>query len=305
MVQKLISHTGEILSCDDSITITDSERGEMICQKCGRVLKEKIIDKRKTRSFSYDEGHPKTGDRISLTVHDMGLSTIIGKSNHDFVGRKLSFEMRQSVNRMRLWDSRSQTRSSSDMNLRIALFEMYKLKDKLGLSDAVIERSAYIYRKATKANLVRGRSIRSMVGACLYVACRDMDAPRTIADISQQTQVKPKSVAKSYRVLFQNLKLTVPVPDTTHSIIKIANNLRISETTKREAMKIYDLLREKELTAGKNPCAVASAVIYMAGIISHENITQRAISKVSGITSVTLRNRMRDYEKHVSLFHPN
>jgi transcription initiation factor TFIIB len=132
-----------------------------------------------------------------------------------------------------------------------------------------------------------------------------MDAPRTIADISQQTQVKPKSVAKSYRVLFQNLKLTVPVPDTTHSIIKIANNLRISETTKREAMKIYDLLREKELTAGKNPCAVASAVIYMAGIISHENITQRAISKVSGITSVTLRNRMRDYEKHVSLFHPN
>jgi transcription initiation factor TFIIB len=236
-----------------------------------------------------------------MTFHDMGLSTIIGKHNTDFVGRKLSFEMKQSVYRMRLWDSRSKTKSSSERNLRSALFEMYKLKEKLGLSDAIIERAAYVYRKARKAHLVSGRSIKSMVGACLYIACRDMDTSRTMIDISNQLQEKPKIIAKSYRMLFQNLKLTIPIPDTINTIIKIANNLQVSEKTKREAIKIYDMLKKKELTAGKNPHAVAATVIYMAGINTNCNLTQLEISKISGITSVTIRNRLQDYRKHVKL----
>ena len=47
MVQKLIVNKGEILSCSESIVITDFETGEMICQSCGRILQEKITDARK------------------------------------------------------------------------------------------------------------------------------------------------------------------------------------------------------------------------------------------------------------------
>jgi len=300
MVQKLISDK-KVLSCDESIVITDYETGEMICQKCGKVLQENISDNRKERSFLGEKDNSQVGDGTSLVIHDMGLSTIIGRTNTDFVGRRLSSEMKQSMYRMRLWDSRSQTKSSSDKNLRVALYEMYKLKEKLGLSDAIIERAAYIYRKAAKTHLVRGRSIRSMVGACLYVACREMDTARTITDISNQLQEKPKLIAKSYRILFQNLKLTVSVPDIINYIIKTANNLQVSENTKRQAIKIYDKLREKELTVGKNPHAVAATVIYMAGIITNANLTQMNVTKASGITGVTIRNRLQDYRKCVQL----
>jgi len=88
--------------------------------------------------------------------------------------------------------------------------------------------------------------------------------------------------------------LTVPVP-------KIANNLQISENTKREAIKIYDMLKGKKLTAGKNPHAVAATVIYLAGINTNANLTQREITKFSGITSVTIRNRLKDYRKYLKL----
>lgn len=301
MVQKMISDKGEILSCDESIVITDFETGEMICQKCGKILQENMPDDRKERSFPGEKDNSRVGDGTSLAIHDMGLSTVIGRTNTDFVGRQLSSEMKQSMYRMRLWDSRSHAKSSSEKNLRIALYEMYKLKEKLSLSNAIIERAAYVYRKAAKIHLVRGRSIRSMVGACLYVACREMDNTRTILDISNQLQEKPKLIAKSYRILFQNLTLIVPVPDVINCIIKIANNLQVSETTKRQAIKIYDMLKERELTAGKNPHAVTATVIYMAGISTNANLTQTEITKASGITSVTIRNRLQDYRKYVQL----
>ena len=301
IVENISSYKGEILSCDESIVVTDYETSEMICQKCGKVLQEDVSDNRKERTFPGEKDNSQVGEGTSLAIHDRGLSTIIGRSNTDFVGRRLSSEMKQSMYRMRLLDSRSQTKSSSEKNLRVALYEMYKLRDKLGLSDAIIERAAYIYRKAAKAHLVRGRSIRSMVGACVYVACREMDKTRTIIDISNQLQEKPKLIAKSYRILFHNLKLTVPVPDVINCIIKIANNLEISENTTRKAIHIFDTLKERRLTAGKKPDAVAATVIYMAGIKRDVSLSQLKISKVSGITGVTIRNRYKDYMKYVDV----
>jgi transcription initiation factor TFIIB len=295
MVQKFI--TNKVLSCSESIIITDFETGEIICQNCGRILQENITDTRKEeRSFTQDQHAP-----TSLTMHDMGLSTIIGKYNRDFVGNPLGYEMKQSMKRMRMWDSRSQAKTSSEKNLRIALYEMVKLKEKLGLSDAVVDRAAYLYRKAARAQLVRGRTVKSIVGACVYAACRDMETTRTIIDISNHLQEKRKLIARAYRILFQNLRLTVPVTDPINCIIKFANNLQIPEITKREAIKFFDILKEKELTAGKNPNAVAATVIYMAGIKTNINLSQHEITRISGITSVTIRNRLQDYKKYIEL----
>ncbi|MBS3923145.1 MAG: transcription initiation factor IIB [Nitrosarchaeum sp.] len=297
MVQKFIPNKGELLSCTESIVISDPETGEIICQNCGRILQEKISDIRKeTRAFTEGEHAPTT-----LRIHDMGLSTIIGKYNHDFVGRPLGYEIKQSMNRMRVWDSRSQTKNSSDRNLRIALYEMLKLKEKLGLSDTVIDRASYLYRKASKAQLVRGRTVKSIVGACVYAACRDIETTRTIIDISNSLQEKRKVIAKAYRVLFQNLKLVVPIIDPINCIIKLANNLQTSEITKREAIRIFDMLKEKEITVGKNPYAVAATILYIAGIKTNANLTQKDIVRISGITGITIRNRMQDYQKYIKL----
>jgi len=296
MVQKVIANKEEILSCSESIIITDYETGEMICQNCGRILQEKITDvKKEEGSFTQNQHMP-----TSLTMHDMGLSTIIGKSNHDFVGKPLGYEMKKSMKRMRLWDSQSQVKTT-ERNLRSALYEMLKLKEKLALSDAVIERAAYFYRKAAKARLVRGRTIKSIVGACMYAACRDMDTTRTIIEIADHLQERRKLIAKSYRMLFQNLRLTISIPDPINSIIKFANNLQLSETTKRDAIRIFDMLKEKELTAGKKPDAIAASVIYMACIRTNIDLSQSKLSRISGISGVTIRIRFDDFRKYIEL----
>ena len=302
IVEKLNSDTERNPLCIDSIAITDFETGEVFCQNCGIVLQDMISQDRKDDDmFSDDTFTSHGGNRTSLRFHDMGLATFVGKFNHDSTGKPIDYKMRQTMKRMRLWDARSKAQTSSKRNLRIALMEMEKLKEKLSLADAIMERSAYLYRKAAKAQLIRGRSIKGVVGACVYVACREMDATRTIMDISNNLQEHRKSIAKNYRILFHNLQLTVSVPDPIKCIVKIANNLGIPENTKREAINIFDILKEKKLIAGKKPDAVAATIIYMASIKTGVNLSQQRISKISGITGVTIRNRYKEYTKHVQL----
>ena len=149
-------------SCNKTTLITDDNSGEIVCKTCGIVLSEgSEASGPEWRSFANDGvDKSRTGTGTSITMHDMGLSTVIGAVNKDATGKPLSSAMKQSFDRIRTWDSRSQAHSSVDKNLRQALSEMDKLKDKLSLTDAVIEKAAYIYRKAIDKKLVKGRSIQ-------------------------------------------------------------------------------------------------------------------------------------------------
>ena len=100
-------------SCGKTKILSDENSGEMFCGSCGFVLTDKLEDTgAEWRSFSQDEGNrARTGAGTSLTMHDMGLSTVIGSVNKDATGKPLSASMRSSIERLRTWDSRSQAHS--------------------------------------------------------------------------------------------------------------------------------------------------------------------------------------------------
>jgi transcription initiation factor TFIIB len=251
--------------------------------------------------FNEDFTNLRTGPKISITIHDGGLSTIIGRSNFDSSGKAVSYRMKGALNRMRMWDSRSKSSTTAHRNLINALTEINKLKEKMSLSDAIIERSAYFYRKASEKKLIRGRTVKGIVGACIYAACRDLGTTRTIIEISKCMQEKRNTIAKSYRLLFRQLSLEVPVPDSTSSIIRFSNNLELPEKVKRDAIFILDILKENQVVAGKKPDAVAATVVYMACIKNNQSMSQQKISRISGITNVTIRNRLKEFTKYVPL----
>ena len=287
-------------SCGIKIILTDQNTGELFCGKCGLVISDKIIDmSAEWRSFSNEGGTDptRTGAPTSLTMHDRGLSTVIGAINKDASGKPLSTSMKSSIERLRTWDSRSQTQSSSDKNLRQALNEMSKLKDKLALTDAVIEKASYIYRKSLERKLVRGRSIQGLVAACLYAACRNTETPRTIQDISNGMNIRKKDIARCYRLVFRELELKMPVVDPVKGVSRIASIAKLNEKTKRKAIQILNQAKDTGLAAGKDPMGIAAAALYLACISTGEIKSQKEIAIASGITEVTIRNRCAGLRK--------
>ena len=201
--------------------------------------------------------------------------------------------MKSTIERLRTWDSRSKVHESSDRNLRQALSQLSTLKDKLSLSDNVIEKSAYIYRKALEKGLVRGRSISALIAAALYAACRDTETPRTLKDVADAGNIKKKDISRCYRILHQELELKMPVVDPIQCVARISSKLGITEKTKRYAAKVLKIAKENKESAGKDPMGLAAAALYLACVKNNEDMTQRDIAEAANVTEVTIRNRYK------------
>jgi transcription initiation factor TFIIB len=296
--------------CQSNQIITDAESGELICSNCGQVISNKVeqegpewrnFDASSSSSSQSNNSRSRVGMSTSLARHDMGLSTIIGRTDRDASGQKIDAAMRSTMDRLRTWDYRTQIHSATDRNLRNAFFKLDILKDRLGLSNSIVEKSAYIYRKAQERGLIRGRTIPGVLAAAIYIACREMGISRTLKDIAAYSDVKFKEVAKSYRLLCIELDLKVPIIDPMKYIAKVANKANLSEKTKRQAAEIMNSVTKREISTGKNPMGLAASVLYMSSMKTGENITQGDLSNAAGVTEVTLRNRYKDLMNRLEL----
>jgi transcription initiation factor TFIIB len=288
----------------DLLIITDPESGEIICNGCGMIVLDRIqnINQPEWRAFSNEERNDRsrTGIPTSLAIHDMGLATVIGRADRDASGKKIDAVMHTSMQRLRTWDSRTHVRRS-DKSLIQALNELQILKHKLALPYVVVEKAAYIYRKAHDRKLARGRAVSGLIAASVYIACREMSTPRTLNDVAAASNIKRKQLTKAYRFLAMELDIKVPLPDQTKFINKVANKANLSEKTKRHAISIMDEIKRKDdgdnallYSAGKNPMGFAATILYLSCLKTGENKTQTDIAEAAGVTEVTLRNRSKD-----------
>jgi transcription initiation factor TFIIB len=224
----------------------------------------------------------------------MGLSTVIGRTDRDASGNLLDPAMRARMNRLATWDRRSQLHTPRDRSLKHAFLQLDVIKDKLGLSDSIVEKTAYIYRKAQSRKLTRGRTVSGLLAASVYIACREMGAQRTLDDIATACNVKRKELSKDFRVLHTKLDLKIPQPDPMKCIAKVANKVRLSERTKRQAAVIMSNVMKEGISAGKDPMGLAASVLYLSSIKNRDTITQSNIAEAAGVTEVTVRNRSKE-----------
>jgi transcription initiation factor TFIIB len=297
MSQKVINSSSLILCslCNRHTNIlTDQDSGEVICTNCGSVMNDKVVEtKAEWNTFDSEDRNSKsrTGAPTSLAKHDRGLSTVIGKINKDAAGQQIDTAMKNRINRWRKWDFRSQN-SHAERNLHTAFIHLDMMKSALGLPDSVIEKIAYLYRKIQERGLVRGRTIKGVVAVASYIACREMEIPRTLKEISDISNVREKAISKIYRKVMVELDLKMPQVDLMRIIVKIANKCGISEKAKRYAMKMMAEIIKKEISVGKHPMGLAGAVLYMSCKNYDEGITQGQIAEVAGVTEVTIRHNL-------------
>ena len=126
------------------------------------------------------------------------------------------------------------------------------------------------------------------------------ESQKTMKDIATASNVKRKDLARTYRQLALELDYKVPNPDLVKCIANLANNTNLSEKTKRHAINIMQKVTENEISAGKDPMGLAATVLYISCIKTGENISQKEISNVAGVTEVTLRNRFKDLKSRLT-----
>jgi transcription initiation factor TFIIB len=279
--------------------ITDTESGETICTNCGIVISNDKSSQQVTpewRAFDANQmrNRSRVGMPMTLTRHDGGLSTVIGRPDKDASGHALDNSMSSMMHRLRTWDYRIQVGSPTDRSLKNAFQKLDTLKGRLGLPGNVIEKAAYIYRKVQQRRMVKGRTISAAIAASIYIASREAGVPRTLAEIASISNVSYKGISKAYRLIVWNLDLKVPMVDPIKCIAKIANKMEISENIKRHAVNYMHDVITSGIAAGKDPMGLAGSILYMSLIRSDEYRRQSDVASASGVTEVTLRNRCKE-----------
>ncbi|MFZ0510213.1 MAG: transcription initiation factor IIB [Candidatus Nitrosopolaris sp.] len=283
--------------CKGYTVIFDMVSSEYVCSSCGCVANDKFFNNENASGYSGQTGfsdRSRTGMPESLAIHHKGLSTLIGMGDTDARGKALEPAQRLKMQRLRTWNNRSQLNDSISRNLEKALKFLNNFGDKLYLSQAVMESAAYIYRKAAIKKLAKGRSTLGLVGAALYAACRETATPKTISDVASVCNLSSKDVMSHYKLILRELSLQMPVLHGPDYVTLIANRLDLSERTKREALKIFSEVQQNRISIGKNPRALAGAVIYLASQTCNEFLRQVEICQVADISTVSLRKRCKE-----------
>ncbi|MBA7679430.1 hypothetical protein ES703_87722 [subsurface metagenome] len=288
--------------CGGRKIIQDSGLGETICEGCGLVIAEPTINTGpEWRAFSQKEknSRPRVGLPLSFTFHDRGLSTTIGPIYRDALGKRIPQDTKYKMLRLKKWNTRAMKTASEDRNLYHALSELQKISEKMHIPSIVQERTAFIYRKALKKGIIRGRSISSMILASLYVACRMTQTIRTLDEIASHSTLEKKDIARCYRTLLRELNLRMSAPKAQLMVPKIASKIEVGEETQRKAIEILREAERLKITGGKDPMGMAAAALYITCMMNGETRTQKMLAEAAGVTEVTIRNRYKELKRRL------
>jgi len=291
-------------ACNSSL-VDDTENGEIICSGCGIVMVEHMEDHGpETKSSSLEDKMKlaRATGQTSYSQHDLGITTEISIGTKDFSGKKISAEMSNQMHRIGKWQPRVRVTSSRDRRLSNVLGRISEICQNCSLPKNVIETASMIYRSLDGKNIqVKGKSVDSISAAVVYMACKQCDVIRSLEEIlrevchASKVKSKTKLASRYYRMLVMELgTITAPIVTMDKYISKIANMTNTDTRVERLSLEIAEKTKDRSIADGKAPNGIAAAYLYIASILLGQNIIQRDVSSVSGVTEVTIRNRCKE-----------
>ncbi len=279
--------------CGSIDLVYDDQKGEIHCKKCGLVVEEKMVDTGQEflgKSEGSDDKKGRGGAPLSRQKFDKGLTTNVGGIS-DIYKLKGSKQTRKFL-RLKKWQERVST--SIERNLRLAMAELRRVASFLSLPNVVKDEASRLYNFVLQRGIVRGRSMESVIAACVYAACRQYSIPRTLDEVAEASDVERKEIGRTYRFIVRKMDIDIKPASPKDYIPRFATMLNLSPKTQNRALKILDRAIVSELTSGRGPAGIAAAALYVSALLNDEKRTQREVADVAGITEVTIRNRYKE-----------
>ncbi|GBG85311.1 hypothetical protein CBR_g39879 [Chara braunii] len=282
--------------------VQDHAAGDMICKECGLVLESHSIDETSEwRTFTNEAGNTdpvRVGGPSNPLLTDGGLSTIISRPNG---GGEIAGNLGR-------WQNRG---ANPDRNLINAFRSIAGMAERLGLVSTIKDRANEIYKKVEDLKSIRGRSQDAILAACLYIACRQEDRPRTFKEICAVARdASKKEIGRCYKFIVRQLEEEIGVRmgmGTIHPesyLRRFCSHLGMPHEAVRATSEVVKRITE-QLDIRKSPISVAAAAIYMISQLTEEKKSLKDISRVAGVAEVTIRNSYKDLYPHASKLVPD
>ena len=190
-----------------------------------------------------------------------------------------------------------QVSDSTERNIALILHNITRIVFALSLSEEVLLEATQIYRELAKKCSFKGKPIRALSSAIVYIASKKAGQPCGLREIAHAANVPSKKVFKCCKFVLSHLNEVAFTVNTQAYVHRICMLLSLKDRT----IEIVDKITKKVCLSGykngKNLASLVSATIYVASKLTGDSITQRQIGEKTRVTEATIRARYKEIVK--------
>lgn len=280
----------------------------------GLVLGDRIVDTRSEwRTFANDENGDdpsRVGAVADPLLNGSQLDTVIS-ARDGYSGRAKELSRAQNKN----------ATSKSERNLIAAYKEIGAMSDAIGLPKVVSDIAKQLYKKIEDSKQLKGKSIQSIIAACIFIACRKALVPRTFKEICALTKVPKNEIGRVYKTIEKllvsdahataianggeiptnnpaaaprnpsELQYT-PTASTNASdlMIRFCNRLQLSASIQATCVELAKRMADAGTLAGRSPISIAAAGIFFVSWLMGKGKSAKDVGEATGVSEGTVRN---------------
>jgi transcription initiation factor TFIIB len=250
--------------------VTDSRSGEIVCQNCGLVFEERIIDDTyEKRNFSNENGGNKGESRI-------GGPMKAGEENN--LGSTLVTIDKNGRARKTRGANGAYNQSPIERNFE----EIDKILSNQDIKKSLIEETKEIYNQVTKVLKMKGRNLKTMICAMYFIASRKANLSKSFKEISKMFGVEEKRIKKAYNYIKHVVVNSLSPDQLNETIINYIRSLCEVNNEKYPYIKlssdIAKKINESCLLEGRNTRTITGISLLIASkLIKTENVNKKLI----------------------------
>lgn len=279
-------------NCGSFALYVDPVRGERVCDSCGFVVDEGFVDLGPDWTTFEGDDRIRAGPPPSVMAPDKGLGSMVGNGLRDAKGNPIDARSIAALNRLRRV-SRWTRYDRTERALAPGLAQLSSLTSRLGLPPAFRERAAILLRRAIAAGLSRGRSMDAIVAAVIYLAAKQLGAPRGLHELSQATGVTVHRVSLTAKVISRELGVFGRATRAEDFVPRFTSQLGLDGRVTERALSLVSQGRDAKVLEANSPVGIAAGAIYLASEDLDVPMTQAQIARLTGVSEVTIRKHYR------------
>jgi len=180
--------------------------------------------------------------------------------------------------------------------------------DAISLPKVISDTAKQLFKRVEEDRVLKGKRTDAIVGACIFIACRQGHVPRTFREICNITKVNKKMLGQCYKAMEQYFRLNVNGGATTSTnrvdihlagsgskaspeelIPRFCNHLGLPVSIERACTHIIVAARQENVNAGRSPISIAGGAIFFATHLLGQPKSARDISKVASVSESTIK----------------
>ena len=253
--QKIIDDICERCHARNSLVI-DFHNGEKVCQSCGLVAEDRIIDDTyEKRNFGSENGGAKSESRIGGPMKageggNLGSNLVKITKDGNAIKAKTG--------------GGGYNQSPIERNYE----EITKMLGNKDVLKEVIEETKSIYGQVIKVLKMKGRNFRAMICAMYFIASRKLNMSKSFKEIASMFNVEEKKIKKSYnyiKTVVVNCLTPEQLNDTLVNYIRtFCDSNNENYEYKKLATEIAKNINNSSILEGRNTKTITGLALYIA-----------------------------------------